>query len=843
MEKDPFAAGKAPTGDRWTRLDTALADALELPSAERLDWLRARLAGDAELLAEAERLLGKAAEADAFFERSSVAGLRPGSRIGAWTLERELGRGGSGVVWLAHRTDRKTTMRAAIKLLHVPFASAALLDRFEREKQILASLQHPHIAHLVDAGIGPEDLPSFALEYIDGSPLPEHCEANQLPLAQRVRLGRQVLDGLQYAHSKLVVHRDLKPGNILCTESGIPKILDFGIARLLDEGEGQPRTETLYRALSVDYASPEQLRGEEVSTAADIFSMGLVLYEAFTGERARRWTQRSIVEILRECEGFRLPAHPALPADLRAILWKATEADVHRRYASASEFRADLGRFLDGLPVAARPASFGYVAKRYLRRHALATAAAAAALAAVLVGSSIALYQAREADRQRLLALDRQRQAEAAAAEALEAKARTQEALQRAEQLRVLSENRREDLLRLSYSFVGDAYQDISRLPGATPVRARLLEQAIGHLDKLEATTPGDEGLLAVLVDALGNLADTYWSQNSNLGERQKALALLQRRGDLIERLGRIRPGSPVVERLRLDHAIREAILPTVADQAQQELRRQRLAVLEPRVRRLLASAPRSRELYRFGVVYYFQRAVYLESAPERFPYYRRMLELAEEDERGFGGDESCWRSAALAHKYLAGSMSVGEPEHRRHAQAAVEYDEKRVALNPMNATARMDLSFSWTTLAASLEAEGRRAEAAQRYREVYQQRLGLLQVDPGNQWYQRSLWYPLVRATSLSRQSADGEGVRTGLAELKRISSRYETPASAAATIAALEGDLLMAENTAGACDAFRQAQRAHEAGDAIEKQRFLLTEMVASRLKECEQLAANGQ
>jgi hypothetical protein len=215
--------------------------------------------------------------------------------------------------------------------------------------------------------------------------------------------------------------------------------------------------------------------------------------------------------------------------------------------------------------------------------------------------------------------------------------------------------------------------------------------------------------------------------------------------------------------------------------------------------------------------------------------YYQRMLELTQAEERSFGGDEICWRSAALAHKYLAGSMTAGDAEYRRHAEAAVSYDQKRVDLNPMNATARMDLSFSWTTLAAALEEEGKREEAARRYREVYQQRLGLLQVDPGNQWYQRSLWYPLVRAVSLTVESADQGGLKDGLAELKRISARYEPPPSASATIAALEGEVLRGEDSAGACDAFRLAQRIHAAAGSTEQQRFLLERSLGDRLKEC--------
>ncbi len=832
MAQEGTDSRKQANSGPWERLDAVLADALELAAEDRDKWLRHHLAEEPELLAEAERLLRQADEAEAFFERLTVTGLRPGARLGTWTLERELGRGGAGVVWLAHRREGQTLMHAAIKLLHSPFAGKAMLERFGREKQILATLQHPHIAHLLDAGIGLEDLPNFVLEYIDGKPLPEYCLQKQLNLTQRIRMARQLLDGLQYAHSKLVVHRDLKPANIFCTEAGIPKILDFGIARLLDEQEAQPLTETIYRALSVDYASPEQLRGEPVSTLSDIYSMGLVLYETFTGERARRWGYRTIAEVVRDCDQFRLPPHPSLPPDLRAILWKATEADVGRRYESASEFRADLGRFLDGLPVVARPASLMYVTQRYLQRHAMVAVAASVALAAVFAGLVGAIYQAREAGRQQELAVTRRAEAEAAAAEAVEARARTQEALARAEELRRLSEERREDLLRMSYTFVGEIYREMAALPGSTPVRAQVLERTLVQLDRLEENSPEDTSLLLVLIDAQGNLAETYSSRNSNLGEVGKAIALLERRGVLIERLEALKPGDLTVERLRLDNMLRQI---TLRDGGNKATRVDRVAGLEQRVQRLFAAAPPSRELYRFGVAYYFDRASSLERSGDRIRYFRRVLELALADERAYGGDEVCWRSAALAHKYIAGSIDSREAAFMNHAQSAVAYDQKRVIAQPMNAMAKMDLSFSRSMLATGLESKGDLPNAARLYAEVYQLRRSLLAVDPTNEWYQSSLWYPMVRRAKLELLAGKLASWRDLLSELQRLSATHEPPPYAKATIAMLEAEHLRMDEPARACSAFVDVNSMQAAMTESERSRFYFGEQLAERLKEC--------
>jgi tRNA A-37 threonylcarbamoyl transferase component Bud32 len=827
--------------DSWSLLDEALAGALEQPEDNRLAWLRGELAAHPGVLLQAESMLARAAEAEAFFDRSPVAPFRlaPGARLGPWRLERELGRGGMGVVWLARRDDGQADMRAAIKLLNTPFATTLLLERFQREKQILARLNHPNIAGLLDAGIGPGDLPNFVLEYVDGEPITSHCTAHKLSLPARVRLARQILDGLQHAHSHLVVHRDLKPGNILCAAEGIPKLLDFGIARLVEDTGEQARTETLYRALSIDYASPEQIRGEPVSTSSDIYSFALVLYEMLTGERPRAWSRRPIGDVLIEAADFRLPAHPSLPADLRAILAKASDPEPARRYRTANDFSADLGRFLDGRPVEARAAGPWYFAARYLRRHAVAASAAALALAGILAAAGVALHQAREAESQRLLAVARLREAEGAAREAGLANARSQAALADARQQRQVADDRREDLLRLSYSFVDETYRDIANLPGATELRAKLLARTLEHLERLEASSSDEPALLYIFIEALGSLSDTYGGANANLGEREKAASLLRKRAALIERLGGLQPDTPDLRRLTLDNQLRFAVLDYAANRPQYT---SRIRGLEPAFDRLAASAPPSRLLYRSAVTYYFHRARASVDNAEALRYYLRAGELAAEDERRFGGDESCWRSLALVHKYSAGMYTAASADFLRHIELAAAYDEKRVALNPANAQARMDLTFDRSSLATHFKATGDAARARGLLLEVYRQRSALVELDPRNEWFRNSLWYPLNWASIYALDLQDRAGVESGLKELESLAAHSTPPPYVLVSIPFLRGELALPANSAAACAEFRNARAAFARLTPAQQRAYGSATLIVGRLAACPAQSEEG-
>jgi len=330
---------------------------------------------------------------------------RSGEQIGPYRLIRELGTGGMGVVWLAERVDGLITRPVALKLPHGAWKRAGLAERMARERAILATLTHPNVAHLYDAGLASDGQPYLAIEYVEGRRIDTFCDEQSLDVKARLRLFAQVADAVAYAHGKLVVHRDLKPANILVSADGRVRLLDFGIAKLLEDGETHDTrvTELSGRALTPDYASPEQLRGEPLTIASDVYSLGVVLYELLCGQRPYKLTRDSrgaLEDAILQTE----PAAPssAVPAarrrelrgDLDTIALKALKKKPEERYATVHALAEDISRFLEGHPVLARPDSWTYRTSRLLRRHKLAVLAGAA-VALALIGAT--LYSLRQA--------------------------------------------------------------------------------------------------------------------------------------------------------------------------------------------------------------------------------------------------------------------------------------------------------------------------------------------------------------------------------------------------------------------------------------------------------------
>src|SRR5262245_38642639 len=300
------------TPEAWARIKAILADALDLAPAGRAEFLDAACAGDTAIRTEVESLLNADSGQWAFFDAPPTVRLpdvempappsRVGERVGAYELLSELGRGGMGMVFLARRADDQFQKKVAIKLIRSGMASDVALERFRSERQISASLEHPNIARLLDGGTTPTGEPYFVLEYVEGEPLIEYCESRKLPVGGRLRLYREVCAAVQYAHQNLVVHRDIKPSNVLVTADGVPKLLDFGIAKLLNP-DGAPvasaETGTLFRMLTPDYASPEQIRGERITTASDVYALGVVLYELLAGRKPYHVTGSQPSELMR----------------------------------------------------------------------------------------------------------------------------------------------------------------------------------------------------------------------------------------------------------------------------------------------------------------------------------------------------------------------------------------------------------------------------------------------------------------------------------------------------------------------------------------------------------------
>jgi serine/threonine-protein kinase len=385
-----------------------LERALEAEPATRAALLDSECDGDAQLRSEVERLLKADAVAGAFLDAPLRTGAdRSGERVGPWQLIRELGHGGMGSVYLATRADDLYAKQVALKLLR--FDVADLRARFANERRILATLEHPNVARLLDAGTDASGAPYVAMEYVEGEPITRWCDAHALDLRARIALFVKVLDAVQSAHSQLIVHRDLKPANILVDRHGEPKLLDFGIAKLVDRDE-RGLTLTGMAPLTPEYASPEQVRGAPIGTASDIYALGVLLYELVTRERPYDIASTNPREIERAvCES--VPPRPSAVArahgrarvdrDLDHTILRALAKAPAERYASCTQFADDLRRYLAGQPVLATHARWSYRAWKFIGRHRLPVAVSALFVAMLLAGTLIALQQARIARAER----------------------------------------------------------------------------------------------------------------------------------------------------------------------------------------------------------------------------------------------------------------------------------------------------------------------------------------------------------------------------------------------------------------------------------------------------------
>ncbi|KAA9130278.1 serine/threonine protein kinase [Marinihelvus fidelis] len=438
----------------WKKAEALFAQCADMQAAEQAAWLEAACDGDVELRALVDDLLAGDQIEDPVaptLERAAAdvgAGQESawlGREIGAYTLTAKIAAGGMGVVFRGRRSDTAYDQEVAIKLLTSSLVTGELRRRLLVERQILADLNHPNICRLLDGGETDEGVPYLVMELIEGVPITEYCDREQLGLNARVELARQVCDAVQFAHRNLVVHRDIKPGNILVTKDGTPKLLDFGIAKLLDPvataGGGHTTIEG-FRLLSPRYASPEQVLGGPVTTASDTYSLGMLIYELLCGSDPFGRDETAATT------GGRLPApdfeHPARPSrrlaqlehadeiatrrrqtvtglaralkgDLETILMKALRAEPENRYATARELADDLDRFLDSRPVQARPPTAGYLVSRFWRRHRGASIAAVVAVLSLVAGAGVATYGFVEAKRAERIAEEEARSAEAVA--------------------------------------------------------------------------------------------------------------------------------------------------------------------------------------------------------------------------------------------------------------------------------------------------------------------------------------------------------------------------------------------------------------------------------------------
>lgn len=521
--------------ERWQRIKSILEKALEITPELRADLLDKSCGNDKDLRLEVENLLRFEEPESDLLEKEAVSEFLEkdvdsrnfiNQQIEHYKIIDKLGVGGMGAVYLAERADGEFRKKAAIKLIKRGMDSDAVLRRFINERQILASLDHPNIAHLIDGGTTDEGLPYFVMEYVEGVPVQQYAAEQNLSLIERLVLFREVCSAVSYAHQNLVIHRDLKPSNILITKDGKAKLLDFGIAKLLD-AEASDHTATQMRIFTPEYASPEQIRGERLTTATDIYSLGVVLYELLTGRRPHQAESENINEIIKSiCEteperpssvvsqnpakekgatfenknprtlGQRLLTNPKpLRGDLDNIILKSLRKEAERRYSSVEQFSEDIRRYIVGLPVVASADTWAYHAAKFIRRNRLAFNASVLILLTLIGGLAATLWQNQIARRER----DR-------------------------------AERRSDNLRKVSNSLVSEIERAIRDLPGSLPARKLLLERAIEQLDGLAAESDGNTGLQLEVVWAyqnLGAMPDQKLSDRQKIYE--KAVALTER--------------------------------------------------------------------------------------------------------------------------------------------------------------------------------------------------------------------------------------------------------------------------------------------------------------------------
>lgn len=510
------------TPERWLRIKTLFSAALEVPESERAAMLALEANGDASLVDEVVSLLASHEAPGEFLESpapqlsaSVVAALddHVGERIGAYRIVGTLGTGGMGDVFRAVRDDDQYRAEVAIKLMRADVRDNLAEQRFKTERQILARLDHRNIARLLDGGATPGGVPYVVMELVQGEPIDQYCEARDLPVRERVRLFLQVCSAVSYAHQHLIVHRDLKPNNILVTADGSVKLLDFGIAKLLEAnlitGTTSDETRTQLRAMTLDYASPEQVSGGTVTTVSDVYSLGVVLYRLLTGQSpyGKRTTDaQRMAQILSDTAPSRpsqleTKAREPIDADLDHILLMSLRKEPAKRYGSVEQFANDLRNHLNGLPVAARRGTLGYRLGKLARRNKVPIAAAVIVAASLVTGLGLAIRQARIA-----------------------------------EQERAIAQRHFDSVRKLANSLLTDLYDEIDALPGGMKARTRLAQTAEQYLDVLSREPGSDNELKAELATAWRKLGDIHGGQNSpGGGNTRRALESYEKSVALLE--------------------------------------------------------------------------------------------------------------------------------------------------------------------------------------------------------------------------------------------------------------------------------------------------------------------
>jgi serine/threonine protein kinase len=754
--------------DRLSRAADIYRASLARSPQERDAYAIAACGNDPSLLAVVQDMLRRggrenetrAIETPGGAATASVAAAAPqpnvhsgdlsGARIGHYELVRRIGRGGMGSVYAARRVDHEFRKLVAIKFVKPGSESDEILLRFKNERQVLASLEHPNISRLFDGGTD-HGIPYLVMEYVEGTPIDKYCSSHRLFVDERLKLFCIVCSAVQYAHQRMVVHRDIKPSNILVTADGTPKLLDFGIAKVLTPEYGDMAAMTaVSRPMTPDFASPEQVRGEPVTTSTDVYALGVLLYELLTTQHPLRHRykelgfERAVLEteperpsvlaarIDRNVAAIPEEAPEKLAAKLRgdldAIILMALRKEPQRRYASVQHFADDIQRYLNGAPVRAQRDTVGYRAKKFVRRHTGAVLAAAAAVLALAASTVVSWTYYREASRERERA-----------------------------------EARFADVRELARFVLFDFDKVIAS--GVTPARKAVIEKATEYLGRLEKDRGADASLESELVEGYLKIGDLQGNLNGpNLGDREAAKASYDRALKILDASRHMDPMLLAKTRVRLADLLEQAGSPKDAIAAYEKARqvfersapgagaRRVLLDLLPKLalaQTELGDYPAAERTYAALI----ETAASLEQANPGVPEYRRMIAYGE---------------------LRAGDVRarMGDPSGLRRMERALGMYEDLAAAAPHSAGAQRAISVASALIGDVLALGNRDKEAVRRYRRALDATETLAGADPRNEQFQRDRFTYLGRLADALAKSGDIAGARSMtrrlLAELK---------------------------------------------------------------------------
>ncbi|HEY3662037.1 MAG TPA: serine/threonine-protein kinase [Chthoniobacterales bacterium] len=652
--------------ERAERIADLVENAFELEGAARSAYLAQACGDDRELHAEVEALLQEEARAAGLMstpavefgaellrEEAADGELSAGEMLGDYRIISLLGEGGMGEVYLAD--DTHFGRQVAIKLIKQGFGTREFIRHFRQEERILAALTHPNIARLYGGAVTDKGLPYFVMEYVEGIPLETYSSQHALGIRDRLSLFRKVCAAVSYAHQNLVIHRDLKPANIRVTAEGEPKLLDFGIARLLDPttAETDNRTVTSAHAMTPGYASPEQRRGDRMTTASDVYSLGVVLYELLAGKKP----------------GIRKDGEPELQkldADLDNIILKALRPEAERRYSSVGQFSEDIRRYLEGLPIIARKDTFSYRTSKFVGRHKIALAVTAS-VALLLIGATIvATWEAH-----------------------------------RANQERVLAERHFQEVRRLANSLMFEIHDSVKDLAGSTPTRRLIVSRALEYLDGLSHDAGGNSALQRELATAYEKIGDIQGNPYSaNIGDTNGALTSYRKALQIRESI----PSSDTTTDTQMELGRTYRALGDIMDQkgdVGQTIRYYRrslqifsqLAGSEPKNPAVQDELARAYETLGDGL----GRAV--NSEAEILVSYRKSLGICEELLREDNSSAKRKRAVAINLMKIGGAMDSHQPEAIAALRKGVATLESIAAANPTNGRAQREVGWGYKQL------------------------------------------------------------------------------------------------------------------------------------------------